>query len=154
MKARIIGVVALAAALAVAASTASARTEGAARPAAANKIVVWLMSDAQNGWPTAVEGANNTFKAQHPGVELDIQYQSWNDVLQKFEAALAAGNAPDVIELGNTQTTKYMAAGAFAQLNASAYPNSKTWLRALKQSVTYNGKLYGVPYYAGARAVI
>ncbi len=154
MKARIIGVVALAAALAVAASTASARTDGAARPAAANKIVVWLQTDAENGWPTAVAAANNAFRAQHPGVEVEIQYQTWNDHLQKFDAALAAGNAPDVIEMGNTETTKYMAAGAFAQLNASGYPNSKTWLGALKQSVTYNGKLYGVPYYAGARAVI
>jgi N,N'-diacetylchitobiose transport system substrate-binding protein len=33
-------------------------------------------------------------------------------------------------------------------------PNSKTWLNALKDSCTYNGRLYCVPYYAGARAVI
>jgi N,N'-diacetylchitobiose transport system substrate-binding protein len=154
MKARIIAAVALAAALAVAASTASGSTQRAAGPAAANKIVVWLQTDAQNGWPTAVAAANSAFKSQHPGVEVDVQYQNWTDHLQKFDASLAAGNAPDVIEMGNTETTKYMAAGAFASLKAGNYPNSKTWLQALKQSVTYNGKLYGVPYYAGARAVI
>ena len=153
MKARIIAIVALGAALALVASTATAGTQGAARPTA-TKIVVWLQTDAENGWPTAVAAANNTFKAQHPGVDVEIQYQTWNDHLQKFDAALAAGTAPDVIEMGNTEMTKYMAAGAFARLNASGYPNSKTWLGGLKQSVTYNGKLYGVPYYAGARAVI
>ncbi len=50
--------------------------------------------------------------------------------------------------------TKYMAAGAFAPLTASTFENSSTWLKSLKDAGTYNGKLYGVPYYAGARAVI
>jgi N,N'-diacetylchitobiose transport system substrate-binding protein len=59
-----------------------------------------------------------------------------------------------VIELGNSQTVKYMAAGAFSPIKAKNYPNSSTWLGGLKQSCSYNGKLYCVPYYAGARAVI
>jgi N,N'-diacetylchitobiose transport system substrate-binding protein len=154
MKARMIAAVALAAALAVAASTAAGGTTRVAGHAAAGKIVVWLQTDAQNGWPTAVADATSRFKSQHPGVDVDVQYQNWTDHLQKFDASLAAGNAPDVIEMGNTETTKYMAAGAFASVKAASYPNGKTWLQGLKQSVTYNGKLYGVPYYAGARAVI
>src|SRR5207248_10935342 len=52
------------------------------------------------------------------------------------------------------EVTKYMAAGAFKTLTQSACPNNKTWLNGLKNSCQYNGKLYGVPYYAGARAVI
>jgi N,N'-diacetylchitobiose transport system substrate-binding protein len=59
-----------------------------------------------------------------------------------------------VIELGNSQTAKYMAAGAFQAIKAKNYPNSSTWLGGLKQSCTYAGKTYCVPYYAGARAVI
>jgi predicted RNA-binding Zn ribbon-like protein len=51
------------------------------------------MTDAQNGWSTAVTAANNAFKQQHPGVDVSIQYQSWDTVLQKFGAALAAGDA-------------------------------------------------------------
>jgi N,N'-diacetylchitobiose transport system substrate-binding protein len=39
-------------------------------------------------------------------------------------------------------------------LQQSAFPNNRTWLQGLKGSCQYNGKLYGVPYYAGARAVI
>jgi N,N'-diacetylchitobiose transport system substrate-binding protein len=150
MKVRILAAVALAAALAAAASTAT----GSTQRAAASKVTVWIMTDAQNGWPGAVTAANNTFKQQHPGVDIDIQYQSWNSLLAKFDAALAANDAPDVIELGNTQITKYMAAGAFSALKARNYPNSDTWLGGLKASCSYNGKLYCVPYYAGARAVI
>jgi N,N'-diacetylchitobiose transport system substrate-binding protein len=150
MRVRILAAVALAAALATAASTAT----GSTQRAAASKVTVWIMTDAQNGWPGAITAANNAFKQQHPGVDIDIQYQSWNSLLTKFEAALAANDAPDVIELGNTQITKYMAAGAFSALKAKNYPNSSTWLSGLKASCTYNGKLYCVPYYAGARAVI
>jgi N,N'-diacetylchitobiose transport system substrate-binding protein len=150
MKVRILAAVALAAALATAASTAT----GSAQRSAASKVTVWIMTDAQNGWPGAITAANNTFTQQHPGVDIDIQYQSWNSLLAKFDAALAANDAPDVIELGNTQVTKYMAAGAFSALKAKNYPNSDTWLSGLKASCSYNGKLYCVPYYAGARAVI
>jgi N,N'-diacetylchitobiose transport system substrate-binding protein len=150
MKVRIIGVVALAAALAVAASTAA----GSTHRASATKVTVWVMTDAQNGWPGAISAANAAFAQQHPGVDVNIQYQSWDSLLQKFDAALAANDTPDVIELGNTQVTKYMAAGAFSSIKAKNYPNSSTWLSGLKASCTYNGKLFCVPYYAGARAVI
>ena len=73
---------------------------------------------------------------------------------QKLDAAIAGNNAPDVVEMGNTETTKYMAAGAFAPVQAKSFPNSKTWLSGLKDSCTYGGKLLCVPYYTGARAVI
>ena len=150
MKARLLVVAVIAAMLAVAATTAS----GGTSKAQADKIVVWLQNDAQSGWPEAVALANRNFKAQHPGVDVDVQYQTWGTHLQKFDAGLAGGDAPDVIELGNTEMTKYMAAGAFKSLTQSAFPNNKTWLQGLKGSCQYNGKLYGVPYYAGARAVI
>src|SRR2546423_4647491 len=150
MKVRYLVAALLAAMLAVAASTAS----GGTSRSHATKIVVWLQNDAQTGWPEAVALANRNFKAQHPDVDVDVQYQSWGNHLQKFDAGLAGGDAPDVIELGNTEMTKYMAAGAFKSLSQSAFPNNKTGLQGLKGSCQYNGKLYGVPYYAGARAVI
>jgi N,N'-diacetylchitobiose transport system substrate-binding protein len=112
------------------------------------------MGDAQSGWPHVVADANAAFKAKHPGVDVKVQYQSWGDHLTKFDATIAGGNVPDVLEFGNTETTKYMANGALKQLKASNFPNSKTWLKGLRQSCTYNGKLFCVPYYAGARAVI
>jgi N,N'-diacetylchitobiose transport system substrate-binding protein len=150
MKVRYLVAALFAAMLAVAATTAS----GGTSKAQADKITVWLQVDAQNNWPEAVALANRTFKAQHPNVDVDVQYQTWNSHLAKFDAALAGGDAPDVIEMGNTEMTKYMAAGAFKSLSQSAFPNNKTWLQGLKGSCRYNGKLYGVPYYAGARAVI
>ncbi len=97
-------------ALGVVAATASASVQHAQ----ASKLTVWLQVDAQSGWPDLVASANAQFQKDHPGYTVDVQYQNWNDHLQKFDATLAGGNSPDVIEMGNTEMTKYMAAGAFA----------------------------------------
>jgi N,N'-diacetylchitobiose transport system substrate-binding protein len=150
MKPRIIVTALLAVALCAAASTAS----GSVKSAKADSITVWLMVDAQSGWSNVVAEANAAFKAKHPGVDVKVQYQTWGDHLTKFDATIAGGDVPDVLEFGNTETTKYMANGALKRLTASAFPNSKTWLAGLRGSCTYGGKLYCVPYYAGARAVI
>jgi N,N'-diacetylchitobiose transport system substrate-binding protein len=140
--------------LAVAASTAGASVN-APKERAANNLTVWLQVDAQSGWPEAVAGATAQFKAAHPGWNVTVQYQNWPDHLQKFDATLAANTSPDVIEMGNTEMTKYMAAGAFADLTAkkSSFANSANWLKGLAASGVFNGKTYGVPYYAGSRVV-
>ena len=141
--------------VAVAAVTAAAITSSAAGRPAADKLTVWLHPEAEGGWPGAVAAANRAVRARTSGAEIDVQYLPWGaNTHAKFKAALAAGNAPDVIEMGNTETTEYMAAGAFAPLNKAVYPNSKTWLKGLEASCRYRGTLYCVPYYAGARAVI
>jgi N,N'-diacetylchitobiose transport system substrate-binding protein len=137
------------------AATVAATTSGATRRASASSITVWLQVDAQSGWPDLVAAANNQFQSDHPGVKVNVQYQNWGDHLQKFDAALAGGGGPDVIEMGNTEMTKYMAAGAFADLSSSkgSFDNSANWLAGLAKSGRYNGKTYGVPYYAGSRVI-
>jgi N,N'-diacetylchitobiose transport system substrate-binding protein len=139
----------------VLAAAVAAATSGATKKATASGITVWLQTDAQNGWPDIVAAANKQFQADHPGVSVNIQYQSWTDHLQKFDATLAAGTTPDVIEMGNTEMTKYMAAGAFQDISSlkGSFANSASWLKGLAASGQYNGKLYGVPYYAGSRVV-
>src|SRR5919109_3835203 len=149
MRVRTIAAASLVAALAVAATAAS----GASGGKSANTLTVWLQVDAQSGWPEVVAAANAQFKAQNPGWDVDVQYQTWGTHLQKFDAALAGSNAPDVIEMGNTEMTKYMAAGAFQDLGGLSFPNQSTWLAGLAASGRFGGKLYGVPYYAGSRVV-
>jgi N,N'-diacetylchitobiose transport system substrate-binding protein len=128
---------------------------GAAGSSAANTLTVWLQNDAQNGWPELVASVNSQFEKSHPGWSVEVQYQTWPTHLQKFDATLAGGNPPDVKEMGNSEMTKYMAAGAFQDLtaNRSDFDNSRNWLSGLAASARYNGKLYGVPYIAGSRVV-
>ena len=125
MKARIIG-----AALLVAVSQSPRRRATGGTKKAQPDITVWLQVDAQSGWPDVVAAANAAFQKQHPGVGVNVQYQTWPTHLGKFDATLAGGNAPDVIEMGNTEMTKYMAAGAFQDLTSakSTFDNSSNWL--------------------------
>src|SRR5215204_5707239 len=155
MRRRYIGALALVAALTVSAITAAAGSTSPDRQNA-TKIVIWLQNDAESNWASVVAATNQAFKARHSDVEVDVQYQTWGDHLTKFDAALAGGTAPVVIELGNTETTRYMAARLLQDLTTArgSFPNSRTWLGALTDSCTYRGRLYCVPYYAGARAVI
>ena len=101
MRVRLLTAVVVATTLAIGAASAAARPAAPARTQA-DPITVWLMGDAQANWPEAVAAANAAFKAQHPGVDVNVQYQSWGDYKTKFEATLAGGNGPDVIEFGNT----------------------------------------------------
>ena len=153
MRLRHIAAASLVAALAVAAAAAT----GASGGSAANTLTVWLQTDVTSSpdWVQLVKSTNAAFEKSHPGWNVDVQYQTWGSHLQKFDATLAGGNTPDVIEMGNTEMTKYMAAGAFQDLTSekSKFANSSNWLAGLAASGRYGGKLYGVPYYAGSRVV-
>ncbi len=139
----------------IAVSIAAIAAVSTSAKAAGGSITVWLQVGAQTGWPDLVAAANQQFQSDHPGYSVNVQYQNWGDHLQKFDAALAGGGGPDVIEMGNTEMTKYMAAGAFADLTSvkGTFANSSNWLSGLAKSGAYNGKTYGVPYYAGSRVV-
>ena len=136
---------------AVTAAAVTAATLGATKKTTADSITVWLQVDAQSGWPTVVAAANKAFEAQHPGVKVNVEYQQWNTHLQKFDATLAGGNTPDVIEMGNTEMTKYMAAGAFADITAdkSKIPNSSTWLKGLAAVGDLRRQAHGRPVLRG-----
>jgi N,N'-diacetylchitobiose transport system substrate-binding protein len=150
MRYRVIAVVAVAVALSAVVATTAQSSK-----AAGHTLTVWLQVDAQNGWPELVAQANNAFEASHSGWNVNVEYQQWGDHLQKFNATIAGNDTPDVIEMGNTEMTAYMAAGAFTNLGSvkSQFANSSNWLAGLKASSTYNGKLFGVPYYAGSRVI-
>ncbi|MDX6212605.1 MAG: N,N-diacetylchitobiose transport system substrate-binding protein [Frankiales bacterium] len=136
----------------------TATTGGGASGAkcANGKLTVWLMSDAQTGWPDAVKSANDSFATAVPGCTADVQYQSWGTYQDKLTAAINGGQAPDVVEFGNSQTTKWIASTALSDATAAkaTMDNSDTWLSGLTTSCTYQGKTWCVPYYAGTRVVI
>src|SRR6478672_1929731 len=128
MRFRVTAVIIAALALGVVvATTASASTKSS------HTLTVWLQVDAQSGWPTVVAAANTKFENANPGWNVDVQYQTWGNHLQNFDATIAGNNVSFVIESGNTEMTKYMAAGAFANISAfkGSFANSSHWLAGL-----------------------
>ncbi|MFE5818304.1 extracellular solute-binding protein [Streptomyces sp. NPDC056479] len=117
----------------------------------AKELTVWLTVDAQNNWPDLVKAADAAVQKKHPGVKINHEYYGWPDKNAKLDAVLATDKAPDVVEMGNTEMLGYMVKGAFAPVDPAKFDSSSAWLDGLKASVTYDGKTYGVPYYAGGR---
>ncbi|MEU1214839.1 sugar ABC transporter substrate-binding protein [Streptomyces sp. NPDC005791] len=117
-------------------------------------LTVWLMVDAQSTWPELVEDVNAQFKKKYPKVKVDVQYQQWADKAKKLDTALGGDKFPDVVELGNTETMQYILNGALAEIDPEKYDNSDTWIKGLKDTCTFEGKQFCVPYYAGARVAV
>ncbi|AJE42442.1 extracellular solute-binding protein [Streptomyces nodosus] len=127
------------------------KSEGSDGGANAKELTVWLAVDAQNNWPELVKAADDAVKKKHPGLKIKHEYYGWQDKNTKLDAVLATDKTPDVVEMGNTEMLGYMVKGAFAPVDAAKFDNADQWLDGLKASVTYEGKTYGVPYYAGGR---
>lgn len=98
-----------------------------------------------------VAAANARFAKKHPGVKVDVQYQQWTTKNQKLDAVLAGRNVPDVVEMGNSETTNYIVNDAFAPLDPKTFERSGQWLPALADACRLDNRTYCVPYYAGAR---
>ncbi|MFB6815199.1 extracellular solute-binding protein [Streptomyces sp. NPDC056347] len=120
-------------------------------PEGGGDLTVWLTVDARESWPGMVASANKRFTAKHPGVKVKVQYQQWTTKNQKLDAVLAGRNVPDVVEMGNSETTNYLVNGAFAPLDPKKFERSGQWLPALADACRLDGRTYCVPYYAGAR---
>ena len=95
------------------------------------------------------------FKELHPDAELVIEEQQWTGLVEKLTTALASSDSPDVVEMGNTQAQAFEAAGALLDLTEyTEQLGGDDLLTSLLEAGTYDGRLYGVPYYAGARMMI
>jgi N,N'-diacetylchitobiose transport system substrate-binding protein len=125
----------------------------AAETAQAKDITVWLMNGSA---PDAVvKAVNADFTAAHPGTTVKVEIQQWDGIQEKTTTALAGNNPPDVLEIGNTLVSKFAESGGLRDLtDKKADLGGDAWLQGLTDAGTLDGKLYGVPYYAGDRAVL
>lgn len=116
-------------------------------------LTVWMMDGSA---PTTLTDAlNKEFQDAHPGVTVKYEVQKWNGIQEKLTTALTSNNPPDVIELGNTQTAKFAAEDTLTDLSGDvAGLNGDQWLAGLEDSLTWDGKQYGLPFYAANRTVI
>lgn len=123
-------------------------------PAEPQTLNVWMQGDTLKD--IGIDDLNAEFEAAHPGVTVNLQEQTWGEYTTKVLTGLAdtTDQAPDVLELGNTQVAGFAADGALLELKKDDIENNGTWLKGLEESSTYDGVLSAIPYYAGVRAGI
>ncbi|MFF8381768.1 extracellular solute-binding protein [Streptomyces sp. NPDC015661] len=144
--------VALAAAVALAATACSGSGDPDASSGPA-KVTVWIMKDSVTD--AFLTRFRTGFEAEHKDIDLDIQIQEWDGIGEKVTAALASKDAPDVIEVGNTQVAQYAASGGVRDLSArTAELGGTDWLPGLAEPGKVDGRQYGIPWYAANRVVI
>ncbi|CAN5286549.1 extracellular solute-binding protein [soil metagenome] len=143
-----IGATGLAAALVLAGCSAPSSSDSADQT-----LTVWAMNGDLS--PDTIAAINAKF-TEATGAKVNVQVQEWDDIITKVTTALSTSTPPDVVDIGNTQVPIYAANGGLMDLTSvkSDLEQGKTWLAGLEEPATQEGKLYGVPSFAGDRAVI
>jgi N,N'-diacetylchitobiose transport system substrate-binding protein len=116
-------------------------------------ITVWMMNGDLS--EKVLDTAETQF-TKATGAKVKLQTQQWDGITTKLTTALAQSDAPDVVDLGNTQVPVYAATGGLKDLTpyTSELKGGQEWLSGLEGPATVDGKLYGAPLFAGNRAVI
>src|SRR3954462_9394997 len=114
-------------------------------------ISVWIMDPGSPKIQSVVKQYGTDFQAAHPGTKVDIQFVPWAQAHDKFVTAIAGGKVPDVAEMGTTWTPEFADQGGLTE-----QPKISTggYVSSLVDAATLNGKVYGKPWYAGARSLI
>ncbi|NDK23232.1 extracellular solute-binding protein [Streptomyces sp. TR1341] len=119
-------------------------------------VTVWLMKDSASA--DFLDRFTKDFEHTHPDLRLDIRIQDWTGIVAKVRKALAetSGDAPDVIEVGNTQVPLYADGGRLADLTLESMRDwgKDKWLPGLAEPGKDGSSQYGIPWYAANRVVI
>ncbi|MBG0830246.1 extracellular solute-binding protein [Planomonospora sp. ID67723] len=141
--------------LAATAACGSGSGGGSAAPASTGpaELTVWIMDGSVTD--ELAKRFETGYETAHRGVDLDIQIQAWDGIGERVTAALASTDAPDVIEVGNTQVAQYAASGGVKDLTDKV-PDlaGSDWIPGLAQPGNIDGRQYGIPWYAANRVVV
>ena len=126
-------------------------TQAAEQGKLEGSISVWIMDPGSPKIQGVVKQYGTDFEAAHPGTKVDIQFVPWAQAHDKFVTAIAGGKVPDVAEMGTTWTPEFADQGGLAEQPKIAKGD---YVSSLVDAATLDGKVYGKPWYAGARALI
>ncbi|GAA1448066.1 sugar ABC transporter substrate-binding protein [Leifsonia poae] len=156
MKKRYLSIAVLAiAALGLTACSSGTSGDGGSVDAKGQKLTVWIMQGTNPDSTAFFDKVGTEFKKE-TGATLDVQFVQWADAHDRFVTSIAGNTTPDVAETGTTWTAEFADAGALAPIGdyVKKADVESDLVAGLKQSGTYDGELYGMPWYAGVRSLI
>jgi N,N'-diacetylchitobiose transport system substrate-binding protein len=118
--------------------------------AASGAINVWIMEPGSPDLKAFITQATTDFERTHAGAKVAVQFVPWASAHDQFVTAVGGGQVPDVAEMGSTWTPEFGDIGALAPVPATV----DGYVQSLVEGATVDGKVYGVPWYAGIRALI
>ncbi len=137
-----------------AATEAPKPTEAPAAPAEAVTLKIYLLDYTPDTIAWLKSEINPAFEAAHPGAKVEITEGSWSGWDTTFSGFFAAGEGPDIINLGSEMNTLYgeSLADMDSYLGEAAWPEIKNFGPAL-ENAKYEGKLRGLPIFTAPRYV-
>lgn len=130
-------------------------TGGDASKADGETLNVWIMKGTNPDSEAFFNTVGQEF-TKETGAKLNVEYVQWADAHDRFVTAIAGNTTPDVAETGNTWTAEFADAGALAPIGTRVKDAGLDGdlVKGLVESGTYDGDLYGMPWYAGVRSII
>jgi len=98
-----------------------------------------------------IEKMVTDFESANPDIDVQLGDLTWSDGHEKIAIALAAGNGPDVIELGSDWISEFAANGKLSDLTpdvATLKDSLQMWDPGI-----YQGRYYAVPWMLGTRVL-
>lgn len=101
----------------------------------------WGSDDRHEKTQKAIE----LFESRNPGVTITPEYSGFDGYMDKLNTQIAAGNAPDLIQMGGN-IKEYVDKNSLLDLTpyVGSVINLEDFNQGLVQSATFNDKLYGV----------
>ncbi|MDB1088601.1 sugar ABC transporter substrate-binding protein [Streptomyces sp. ACA25] len=127
---------------------------GGGGDASGKSLEVWIMEGTYPDTGTYFEDLEAAFTEQ-TGATLNIQLVPWTEAHEKFTTAAAGDTLPDVSEIGTTWVPEFAEAAILADLTDRIAEDGldDDLVEGLQQAGTVEDRLYGMPWYAGIRAL-
>jgi ABC-type glycerol-3-phosphate transport system substrate-binding protein len=150
-----------AAALAIAgcSSGGSSTTGSSSSPAAPAQLTVWRMGSSTPAQVTWMNSVISQFHKSNPAyakTKVKVVFVPWTNRTQDWTNALSSGkNAPDITELGNTDTPTEASLGMLANItsNVNSWTNKSNVVSGMLANDTQSGTVYAVPWFGGVRGI-
>ena len=156
-----IAAVGAAAALAIAgcSSSGSSTTGSSSSSAAPAQITVWRMGSSTPAQVTWMNSVVTQFHKAYPAfakTNVKVVFVPWTNRTSAWANALSSGkNAPDITELGNTDTPTAVSLGMLANItgDVNAWSNKSNVVTGMLANDTQSGSVYAVPWFGGVRGI-
>ena len=140
-------------------SSGSTGASGSSSSAIPTTLTVWRMGASVPSEVTWMTGVEAQFKKDYPAyknTKINVVWIPWTNATSDFNTALTSGkNAPDITEIGNTETPTEAELGALANITTSvdSWSNKSDVVAGMLANDTQDGSVYAVPWFGGVRGI-
>ncbi len=115
-------------------------------------IIIWAMGEEAKNLSKMTEKFT-----KETGINIEVQALPWTAAFSKILTGVAGRQLPDMAMMGTTWMAPFSAMGAFEDLtkyiSKSKVVNPDKFFSGSWETVVYDGKVYGVPWYVDVRVL-